>query len=137
MSVEDEIINLEDKEEPWCSHCLSHTDYKIKWTTFPRANLDGGTYSEIDESPYCINCGNLMHKLSTCRIIVWSVRVACLLLFLLWCLLCFFLYEISYYTVLAWLVGIFVLVLVSKSPRKSRKALSTHRFSQHKSKLLN
>ena len=135
MSVEDEIINLEEKEEPWCSQCLFHTDYKRKWSAFPRANLDGGTYSEIDESPYCINCGNLMHKLSTCRILVWSVRAACLLLFVLLCLLCFVLYGTSYYTVSAWLVGIFFLVLASKSPRKSRKALSTNRFSQSKSKL--
>ena len=53
VNSEDNVINLVDMEQTWCSRCFAHTDYKTKWDSLARANLDGGTYSEISESPYC------------------------------------------------------------------------------------
>jgi hypothetical protein len=32
----------EEKEEPWCYTCHAFTDYRRKWDTFNRADLDGG-----------------------------------------------------------------------------------------------
>ena len=59
----------EEKEEPWCVVCREYTDYRRKWNTLPRANLDGGTYSENVESPHCVECENPMIYLSHCKLI--------------------------------------------------------------------
>jgi len=135
VNSEDDVINLVDIEEPWCSRCFSHTDYKRKWDSLPRANLDGGTYSEISESPYCVDCGEVMHYLSTCRVVVWVVRALCVFLLTALTLFCFLLFEPSLYSAIFWFVGFLFIYFLSKSPRSSRRALSTHRFYLEKKRL--
>ena len=66
----------EEKEEPWCVVCREYTDYRRKWNTLPRANLDGGTYSENVESPHCVECENQMIYLSHCKLITRFFWVA-------------------------------------------------------------
>ena len=135
VKPEDDVINLVDIEEPWCSRCFSHTDYKRKWDSLPRANLDGGTYSEISESPYCVECGELMRYLSTCRAVVWIVRALCMILLTALTLFCFLLFEPSLYSAITWFVGFLFIYFLSKSPRSSRRALSTYRFYLEKKRL--
>ena len=136
VNSEDNVINLVDIEEPWCSQCFAHSDYKRKWDSLSRANLDGGTYSEISESPYCVDCGELMYYLSTCRVVVWVVRALCMLLLTALTLFCFLLFEPSLYSAITWLVGFLFIYFLSKSPRNSRRALSTHRFHLEKKRLI-
>ena len=136
VKSEDDVINLVDIEEPWCSRCFSHTDYKRKWDSLLRANLDGGTYSEISESPYCVDCGEVMHYLSTCRVVVWVVRALCVLLLTALTLFCFLLFEPSLYSAITWSVGFLFIYFLSMSPRNSRRALSTHRFYIEKKRLI-
>ena len=136
VKPEDDVINLVDIEEPWWSRCFSHTDYKRKWDSLPRSNLDGGTYSEISESPYCIECGELMRYLSTCRVVVWIVRALCMLLLTALTLFCFLLFEPSLYSAITWFVGFLFIYFLSKSPMSSRRALSTYRFYLEKKRLI-
>ena len=136
MSSEDNIINLVSVEEPWCSQCLCYADYKRKWDSLPRANLDGGTYSEVSESPYCIECGSLMHYLSTCRVVVWIVRGVSILLLTALSLFCFLLFEASLYSGATWLVGVLIIFFLNQSPRNARRALSTHRFYLQKKRIM-
>ena len=68
VNPEDNVINLVDIEEPWCSQCFAHSDYKRKWDSLSRANLDGDTYSEISETLHCLRFlqiqsrGLIIHK---------------------------------------------------------------------------
>ena len=137
--MDEEIIDLNPptKEEPWCSACSSFSDYKRKWSTYPRANLDGGTYSENIEVPYCIECGNAMHYLSSCRLLVRSLRSIAFVLSFLSAMLFFILYEISTTTVVLWLLSLILSILISKVPITSRKALESHGIYLEKQKILN
>ena len=36
----------DEQEEPWCSTCRAFTDYRRKWDTVNRSDLDGGIYSD-------------------------------------------------------------------------------------------
>ena len=69
----------EEKEEPWCHTCHAFTDYRRKWDTYNRADMDGGSYSEIVEVPHCINCDHSMLLISTSRKLVWFVNFLALL----------------------------------------------------------
>ena len=137
--MNEEIIDLPypTKEEPWCSTCASFSDYKRKWSTYPRANLDGGTYSENTEVPHCTECGNAMHYLSSCRLLVRSLRSIAFFLSFLSAMLFFILYEISTTTVVLWLLSLFLPILISKAPITSRKALVSHGIYLEKQKILN
>ena len=60
--MENEIVDLdfENKEEPWCSNCSAFTNYRRRWTTVTRGDLDGGVYAENLEI-HCVICGSEMH----------------------------------------------------------------------------
>ena len=57
MSAMDDIETITDEpeepedEEPWCLTCREYTDYRRKWSTVSRADTDGGTYSDVVETP--------------------------------------------------------------------------------------
>ena len=65
----------ESKEEPWCSTCLGFTDYRRKWDTVSRGDLDGGAYSEVLESPFACNAQVLCF--SSPPAIDWSFDQPC------------------------------------------------------------
>ena len=137
--MEDEIITLnkEPREEPWCSSCRHFTDYKRKWTTYPRADLDGGTYSEIVEVPHCIHCGSVMYELSNCRKFVWGVRLFAGASLVVVSLLNFFLFDITSTGIIIWFLCFGCTILMCKLPVKSREALRTHSDYQKLSNLRN
>ena len=77
--MEEEVEEIESldppdiQEEPWCSTCKEFTDYRRKWDSVSRGDLDGGAYSDLVESPYCIECGSPMLLLSNCkRLVRWT-----------------------------------------------------------------
>ncbi len=132
----DEITNLSTKDEPWCSSCCKYTDYKRKWSTVPRANLDGGTYSDISEIPHCVDCGRSMLYLTNCRILVYGVRILCFIQAALLSVLCFYFYEATLYSLFTWILGVTIILIISQAPVASRKALTTHKFYLQRKKIL-
>ena len=135
--MEEEIVTLnnEPSEEPWCSSCHNFTDYKRKWTAYPRADLDGGTYSEIVEVPHCVHCGSGMFDLSNCRKFVWGVRLCAYAFLIVVSLLCFFLFDITATGMTLWSLCFLITILLCKLPVKSREALQSHSDYQKLSKL--
>jgi len=135
--MEDETVTLnnEPSEEPWCSYCHHFTDYKRKWTTYPRADLDGGTYSEIIEVPHCVHCGSVMYDLSNCRKFIWGVRLFAYAFLIVVSLLNFFLFDITATGIIIWFLCFGCTILMCKLPVKSREALRTHSDYQKLSNL--
>ena len=43
-------------EEPWCYHRHGFTDYRRKWNTIQRADLDGSSYWKISRPHNRIQC---------------------------------------------------------------------------------
>ena len=135
--MEDEIVDLseEEKEEPWCSICSGFTDYRRKWTTVPRADLDGGAYSENMEIPHCVNCGSVMQYLKNCKRLVISVRILVILFLLLSALVFLYLYDPSVFSLLCLSVCLVVANVLNRLPRQSRQALLTHKIFMREQEL--
>ena len=127
--MEDEIVDLseEKKEEPWCSTCSDFTDYRRKWTTVARADLDGGAYSENMEIPHCVTCGAVMQYLENCKRLVFSVRILVILFILLSTMVFFYLYDPSVFSLLCLSVCLLVANVLDRLPVESRRALWTHK----------
>lgn len=130
--VKDEIVDLieKKKEEPWCSSCSGFTDYRRKWTTVARADLDGGSYSENSDIPHCVNCGNEMQDLRNCKRLVFGVRLLSNLLVLLSGMICLYLYDPSLISIFCWSVCWVLSILLNRLPAESRHALLTHKHSE-------
>lgn len=124
--MEDEIEDLsldEDEkteEEPWCLTCREYTDYRRKWTTVSRADLDGRTYSENSEAPHCITCGNRMLLLSHCRILVLGINIFSLSIGILAFMCSFVLFEFSPSSLFGLLLVSLLAFGLTRAPRKSR-----------------
>jgi hypothetical protein len=127
--MEDEIVDLseEKKEEPWCTTCLGFTDYRRKWTTVSRADLDGGAYSENMEIPHCVTCGSVMQYLKNCKRLVFGVRMLLILFILLSAMVFFYLYDPSVFSLLCLSVCLLAANVLNRLPRESRRALWTHK----------
>ena len=127
--MEDEIVDLseEKKEEPWCSTCSDFTDYRRKWTTVARADLDGGAYSENMEIPHCVTCGAVMQYLENCKRLVFSVRILVILFILLSTMVFFYLYDPSVFSLLCLSVCLLLANILNRLPVESRRALWTHK----------
>lgn len=127
--MEDEIVDLseEKKEEPWCSTCSGFTDYRRKWTTVPRADLDGGAYSENMEIPHCLTFGSVMQYLKICKRLVYGVRILVILFILLSAMVFLFLYDPSVFSLLCLSVCLVVANVLNRLPGESRRALWTHK----------
>ena len=125
MPKNEEIINLThlDNEEPWCTECSRFTDYRKKWSSSLRADLDGGSYTQNEEIPHCVICNSRMYFLGTCRWLLWGVRLLCMLAGVVSSLLCFLLFSPTMFSVSCWLLSILVLLFVAKLPVQSRLAL--------------
>ena len=122
----DEIETITDEpegEEPWCLTCREYTDYRRKQSTVSRADMDGGAYPEVSESPFCIDCQNSMHYLRTCRSLVWAMNLLACATWTIGLLTTVSLFGLSTGSLLAFgLFSIFCLG-ISRIPRKFRQVL--------------
>lgn len=133
--MEDEIedISLEEdeekpKEEPWCLTCRGYTDYRRKWSTVSRADLDGRTYSENSEVPHCIACGNRMLLISHCRILVSGINIFSLSVVILAIMCSFVLFEFSAISLFGLLPVSLLAFGLTRIPQKSRRWLREWRI---------
>ena len=115
----------EEKEEPWCYTCHAFTDYRRKWDTFNRADMDGGFYSEIVEVPHCIKCDHSMLLISTSRKLVWFVNFLALLTWAVGLLCVIILFEFTFSSFTGLLIHGCICYLLSRLPKKSRLTLSS------------
>jgi hypothetical protein len=113
----------EEKEEPWCSFCHEHTDYRRKWDAFKRADLDGGTYSEVIETPHCIDCGRPMLLVSTSRKLVLFVNTVGILTWAVGLLIAVVLFGFSFGSLIGLLLHGLICYLFCRLPGKSRLTL--------------
>jgi hypothetical protein len=114
----------EKKEEPWCPVCRAFTDYRRKWNTVTRANLDGGVYSENSELPHCIECNQPMLFLSQCKNLCRFFSFLGILLSSIAFSVFFLLLPLSLANLLGFSTFVLLGVLVSRIPHKSRKCLA-------------
>lgn len=135
--MEDEIFNIleESKDEHWCLACNHFTDYRRKWTTVPRADLDGGVYSENFDIPHCIYCESEMLNLNDCKRLVWLIRLSVLMFVTVVTTLCFYLYDPSIETFFIWIGLVGLSTLVGKLPRKSKQAIKAASTYEKEQKL--
>lgn len=117
----------QEVEEPWCATCHAFTDYRRKWATYNRADLDGGSYSENIEVPHCIECENPMFLISTCRKLVWSVNLLTTLAWLIGLLSVQVLFGFSFASIMGLLIHGGVCYLISRLPLKSRFTLQSYK----------
>ena len=114
----------EKKEEPWCVVCREYTDYRRKWNTLPRANLDGGTYSENVESPHCVECENPMIYLSHCKLITGFFWVLGLLMLGISLVSTVALFQLSWESLIGFSLFLLLSFAIIRIPRKSRRCLA-------------
>ena len=122
-------------EEPWCATCHAFTDYRRKWDTIQRADLDGGSYSENFEIPHCIDCDKPMLLLSTCRKLVWSVNSLTILSWLIGLLGVLVLFGISIGSIIGLLLHGGFCYLTSRLPLKSRLTLQSYKKAKKEESL--
>jgi len=122
-------------EEPWCATCHAFTDYRRKWDTIQRADLDGGSYSENFEIPHCIDCDKPMLLLSTCRKLVWSVNSLTILVWLIGLLGVLVLFGISIGSIIGLLIHGGFCYLTSRLPLKSRLTLQSYKKAKKEESL--
>ena len=114
----------EEKEEPWCVVCREYTDYRRKWNTLPRANLDGGTYSENVESPHCVECENPMIYLSHCKLITGFFWVLGILILGISLVSTVALFQLSWESLIGFSLFLLLSFAIIRIPRKSRRCLA-------------
>ena len=125
----------DEVEEPWCAFCHAFTDYRRKWDTIQRADLDGGSYSENFEIPHCIDCDKPMLLLSTCRKLVWSVNSITILSWLIGLLVVLVLFGISIGSIIGLLLHGGFCYLTSRLPLKSRLTLQSYKKAKKEESL--
>lgn len=133
--MDEEVENLSTdptfaKEEPWCSTCHAFTDYRRKWDTIQRADLDGGSYSENIEVPHCIQCEQPILLLSTCRKLLWYVNFLAVTTWLLGLLCVLALFGFSFGSVIGLILHAGLCYLISRLPQRSRLTLLSHKKIQ-------
>jgi len=116
-----------EDEEPWCATCHAFTDYRRKWDSIQRSDLDGGSYSENIEIPHCIECEQPMLLLSTCRKLLWSVNFLAITIWLVGLLSVLALFGFSLGSVTGLLLHAGFCYLISRLPQRSRLTLLSHK----------
>ena len=116
-----------EDEEPWCATCHAFTDYRRKWDSIQRSDLDGGSYSENIEIPHCIECEQPMLLLSTCRKLLWSVYFLAIIIWLVGLLSVLALFGFSLGSVTGLLLHAGFCYLISRLPQRSRLTLLSHK----------
>ena len=130
--MDEEVENLSTdppvaEEEPWCETCHAFTDYRRKWDSIQRSDLDGGSYSENIEVPHCIECEQPMLLLSTCRKLVWSVNFLSIITWLIGLLCLMVLFDFSIGSVTGLILHAGFCYLISRLPQKSRLTLLSYK----------
>jgi len=131
--MEEEVEDIESLdppptlEEPWCATCHAFTDYRRKWDTIQRSDLDGGSYSENIEVPHCIQCEQPRLLLSTCRKLVWSVNFLAIITWLIGLLSVIVLFGFSFGSVTGLILHAGLCYLISRLPQKSRLTLLSYK----------
>ncbi len=113
----------EEQEEPWCSTCHAYTDYRRKWDAFNRADTDGGSYSEIIETPHCIECDHPMLLISNSQKLIWFVNSVLIMAWAVGLLCAVVLFGFSFGSSVGLLIHGLICYLFSRLPRKSRQTL--------------
>lgn len=116
-----------EDEEQWCATCHAFTDYRRKWDSIQRSDLDGGSYSENIEIPHCIECEQPMLLLSTCRKLLWSVNFLAIIIWLVGLLSVLALFGFSLGSVTGLLLHAGFCYLISRLPQRSRLTLLSHK----------
>ena len=130
MHEMDDIETITDEpeepegEEPWCLTCRGYTDYRRKWSTVSRADMDGGTYSDVVEKPHCIDCEQPLHYLRSCRALVWAMNSLACVTWTIALLATLSLFDLSSGSLLAFALFSILSLGISRMPHKSRKVLS-------------
>ena len=125
----DEIETITDEseepegEEPWCLTCRDYSDYRRKWSTVSRADMDGGAYPEVVETPHCIDCGQPMLYIRSCRLILWSVNILAGGTWAIGLLATLSLFGISSGSLLAFGLFSVLCLAITRLPGKSRQVL--------------
>lgn len=139
MKEEDQELEIIEtaaqQEEPWCMHCHRFSDYRKKWDTIRRSDLEGGAYSENVEVPHCIGCEKPMFYLSTAQKLTWSVYALATLSWLLGLSSVLFLFGLSLGSAMGLLVLSGICLLLIRLPQKSRKALQSHQKARKEESL--
>ena len=141
MNGMDDIETITDEpeepegEEPWCLTCRGYTDYRRRWATVPRADTDGGTYSDVVETPYCIDCEEPMHKIGTCRNLVWAMNSLACATWTIALLTTLTLFDLSAGSVLGFALSSLLCLGISRVPAKSRKVLRAWKRWKHEEAL--
>ena len=125
----------DEVEEPWCAICHAFTDYRRKWDTIQRADLDGGSYSENSEIPHCIDCDKPMLLLSTCRKLVWSVNSLTIISWLIGLLGVLVIFGISIGSIIGLLLHGGFCYLTSRLPLKSRLTMQSYKKAKKEESL--
>ena len=131
--MEEDVEDIEsldpppNHEEPWCYHCHGFTDYRRKWNTIQRADLDGSSYSENIETPHCIQCEKPMQLISTCRKLVWSVNFLSVLTWFIGLLSVLVLFGFSIGSVIGLFLHTGFCFLLSRLRQESRLTLISHK----------
>lgn len=128
--MDDEIVDLHVKskdEEPWCSICSRFSDFRRKWSTVSRADLDGGCYSENSETPHCETCGSPMHDLRLCSKLTRVVHLLVSLHVVISGLVCFWLFDPSVQSGVVFVIFVVCGLFFLGQPRGAQRALKTHR----------
>lgn len=123
------------QEEPWCSTCQGFTDYRRKWDSVSRGDLDGGAYSDLVESPYCIECGSPMLLLSNCKRLVRWTNLLTSTAFALAILSVWVLFGVNPASLFGLSVFGLLCFLTSRMPQKSRLALTSWKKAQKEENL--
>ena len=129
MSEMDDIETITDEpeapegKEPWCLTCRGYTDYRRKWATVSRADMDGGTYPDVVETPHCIDCEQAMHYLGSCRALVWSMNFLACAMWIIALLATLSLFDLSSGSLLAFALYSILCFGISRMPRKSSQVL--------------
>lgn len=129
MSEMDDIETITDEPEepkgaePWCLTCRGYTDYRRKWSTVSRADMDGGTYPDVVEIPHCIDCEQPMHYLRSCRALVWAMNFLACTIWTIALLATLSLFDISSGSLLAFALSSILCLGISRMPHKSRQVL--------------
>jgi hypothetical protein len=132
-----EEIQIEEKkgpdfELPWCPKCLNHTEYINSSGTVQRANLDGGTFSEVVEKRKCLDCDGTMVFVSECKFLIWFARIVFFGMWIILNLPLFYLFEVQS---LSWVILSFstlLFFLLIKIPHKSRKIIKNWKSTKEK-----
>ena len=94
FQMENEIVDLvrEQRRTFGVQIVRAFTNYRKRWTTVTRGDLDGGFIENL-EIPHCVICGSEMHFLKAVGDLFGLLEIISLLCIIISSLVCFYLYD--------------------------------------------